>query len=297
MMEYSMGRDIRQKRQSILLMALCAAMWSVGGIFIKSIPWNPFVIAGARSLFAAAVMATYMAVTGLHPKVGRVSVMSGVMLSLTFLAFVAANKLTTAANAIVLQYIAPVFILLMSILLYKQRFVKADYAVVAATIPGVAMCFSDQLGTGGLAGNVVALLSGLFLAGMFVLTGNSDESTRMSGLFFGHLFTVMAGLPMALLSDTPLSAPAMTSIVILGVFQVGIPYILYGLAVRHCSPLFCCLIGTIEPLLNPIWVFLFNGETPGLFAILGGLLVIVSITVWSVFKERARPDRAWSEAT
>jgi drug/metabolite transporter (DMT)-like permease len=71
-------------------------------------------------------------------------------------------------------------------------------------------------------------------------------------------------------------------ILILGVFQLGISYILYVKASRYCPPLACCLLGAVEPLLNPVWVFLFNGEKPGIFALLGAVVVIASITIWSV---------------
>lgn len=267
-------------------MASCAGLWSIAGIFIKLIPWNALVIAGARSLIAAVVIAAFLRVTGRKWKVNRFSLLGGLFLSGTYLAFVAANKLTTAANAIALQFTAPVFIMVISALVFRQRFHKADFLAVAVTVFGISMFFFDRLGAGSLFGNCLGLFSGLFMAGMYVTTGRADEDSRMSGILFGQLFTAIVGLPMIFVYDTPVTSVAVLSILALGVVQLGIPYLFYGLAVKNCPPLACSLIGAIEPLLNPVWVFLFSGEVPGALALFGGVLVIGAVTGWCVWRDR-----------
>lgn len=273
-------------------MVICSTLWSIAGIFIKLIPWNALVIAGWRSLISAGCVVVYMRAARLRVRVNRTSLVCGVFLALTFLAFVSANKLTTAANAIVLQFTAPVFILILSALVFRQQFARADVAAVLLTMCGIALFFLDQLSPGNLLGNFVAIGAGLSMAVMYIATGRADEESRMSGILIGHLFTAAAGVPCMLLFDTPISASAVLSIFALGVVQLGIPYVLYGIAVKNCPPLVCSLIGALEPLLNPVWVFLFTGERPGLFALIGGAVVIVTITAWCIRRDRAGASEA-----
>lgn len=279
--------ETKNQKKAILLMVICASLWSIAGIFIKLLPWNPLVIAGMRSLIAACVVVVYLKVIRQKVIVNRDSILSGVFMSLTFLAFVTANKLTTSANAIVLQFTAPVFILILSALFYRQKMRKADLAVVLFTLSGIALFFFDQFSPGNLLGNLIGICSGLFMAGMFLLTGHADDRSRMSGILFGHLFTALVGVPFIFVFPTPVTMPAVLSILTLGIVQLGIPYVLYGLAVKDCPPLACSLLSAIEPLLNPVWVFLFDGEAPGFYALIGGVIVVVSITCWCVQQNRA----------
>lgn len=281
----NVGNEAR--RQSITMMAICAGMWSIAGIFIKVLPWNPFVIAGLRSLIAAAVIAVYMWISKIRLRVNKASIVSGLMLAFTFLAFVTANKLTTAANAIVLQFTAPLFIVIISAIVYRQRFRRSDIVAVVVTILGISLCFLDQLGAGSLYGNLVGVLSGIFMGAMFVATGNTDSHSRMSGILLGQLLTALIGIPMAFFYETPVKPAAIASILVLGVVQLGVPYILYGLAAEHCPPLVCCLVSAVEPLLNPVWVFLFDGEAPGISSVVGGAIVIATVTIWNIWNSRS----------
>ena len=277
---------LKPEKQAILLMVICSSLWSIAGIFIKLIPWNPLVIAGWRSLFSAGCVLIYQRFTGQTFRLNRASVRCGIFLAVTFLLFVSANKLTTAANAIVLQFTAPVFILIFSVLFLKQKVTLPDLLTVLFTMGGISLFFFDQLSPGNLFGNFVAIASGFSMAAMYLATGSTDEESRMSGILLGHLFTAAIGIPFLFVYETPVTMPAVLSILTLGIVQLGIPYLLYGIAVKHCPPLACSLLGAIEPLLNPVWVFLFTGERPGMFALLGGALVIATITVWCVWRDR-----------
>ena len=274
------------QKRGILYMVICASLWSIAGIFIKLIPWHALTIAGFRSLVAGVAVAVFLRITRQKFILNRQSLLSGVFLSLTFLAFVSANKLTTAANAIVLQFTAPVFILILSAIFLKQKFRRADVITVLLTLGGISLFFFDQLSPGNLLGNFVAILAGLFMGIMYICVGQCSDECRMSGILLGHLFTAIVGVPTMFLFDTPFTLPAVSSILILGLVQLGIPYILYGLAVQYCSPLMCSLIGAIETLLNPVWVAIFDGEMPGMFALAGGVVVIVTISVWCVWNSR-----------
>ncbi|HVI41963.1 MAG TPA: DMT family transporter, partial [Anaerovoracaceae bacterium] len=133
------------KNQAVLYMVLCAVLWSTAGILIKFLPWNPMVIAGIRSLISAVVYLIYMRYEKIEFKINKDSILSGISLMCTFLLFVAANKFTTSANAIVLQYSAPIFILILSALIYRQKFRKGDIITVAATSVGISLFFLDKL--------------------------------------------------------------------------------------------------------------------------------------------------------
>lgn len=278
--------ETKAQKKSILLMLTCASLWSIAGIFIKLIPWNPLVIAGFRSLIAAVIVLVYMRYIKQKILINKASVLAGVMLMLTFLAFVTANKFTTAANAIVLQFTCPVFILIISVAFFRQRIRIPDIITVVVTLAGISLFFFGQFTPGSLLGNCIAILSGLFLAGMYITTSRADDASRISGILLGHLFTASVGITMAFFYPTPVTPVAVISVVVLGIFQLGIPYILYGIAVKDCPPLACSLLGAIEPLLNPVWVILFVGEAPSAFALAGGVIVIAAVTLWCILRDK-----------
>ncbi len=284
------------KRKAILQMLICATLWSTGGIFIKLIPWNPFVIAGWRSLIAVAVVMAFLLITKTKFRINGRAVVMGLFMSSTFLAFVTANKLTTAANAIVLQFTAPLFLMVFSAIVFRERFRKADIAAVVFTMLGIALFFFDRLDKGFLIGNLVAILAGAVMAAMYLAIGKNDEATRMGGMLLGHAFTAVIGIPVMFFTETQVSAPAVLCIFALGIIQLGVPYILLVLSSKNCPPLACSLLGALEPLLNPVWVFLFNGEAPGVFALIGGVIVITSVTIWCIWQNNHPRDEASAPA-
>lgn len=275
--------QITQKK-AMLLMALCAVLWSIGGLFIKLLPWHPAVICAVRSTIAAGIILLYMKRMGYQLTLRNPLIwLSGLGLMGTMLLFVSANKLTTSANAIVLQSTSPLYIMVISALFLRARYSRRELVLVAVVMVGIALFFFDQLTPGGLLGNILALCSGFTMALLFVASGRlPDDSSSMSALVVGHLGAGLAGLPFLFLTPVEVSPSSVAAILILGVFQLGIPYILYAIAVRRCSPLSCSLLGMIEPLLNPVWVLVVLGERPGFFALIGGIIVLGAVTLWSV---------------
>lgn len=271
------------RNRAILEMLLCAALWSIAGIFIKLIPWNSIVIAGLRSLIAGLVMFVYMRARGIGFTADRRSLAGGAALCLTLTCFVAANKLTTAANSIVLQFTAPMFIVVFSALFLKKRFSRADVLAVVLTMAGISLFFFDQLTPGHLAGNCVAIFAGMAFACYYMSLEGASKSQRMSAILIAHGLTFLVGLPFTFVYPPELSAAPAACILVLGVVQLGIPYVLLGRASGACPPLACSLLGAVEPLLNPVWVFIFDGEAPGLWALIGGVVVVATITVWCVY--------------
>ena len=195
-----MGNNPNAKNKAMLMMAICAVLWSIGGIFIKLISWHPLLISGGRSLLAAIVVGGYMMVKKIPLKVCKYSVGAGVSLALCLLLFVVANKMTTAANAIVLQYTAPIFILIVSALFFKQKLRKKEILAVLGTMAGVVLFFFDQLSPGNLVGNVLAILAGAFiaLAGAAATFGNIYVNKIMGAAIFP------AGLAMVLIAGSEL---------------------------------------------------------------------------------------------
>ena len=289
---------MKKENRAILEMLLCAGLWSIAGIFMKLIPWNGFVIAGLRSLIAGLTMLVYMGLKHYRFVVSRQILASGLLAGLTYLCFTCANKLTTAANAIVLQFTSPVFIVVFSALLYKTKIRRQDLTVVLLTLAGIALFFFDQLKPGYVAGNFVAIAAGMFMAGMYMTIGQLQGQERFSAIVIGQAFAFLIGLPAVIITKPVMNVTTVSCILILGVFQLGLSYILYVRASETCPPLACCLLGAVEPLLNPVWVMIFDGETPGVFAMVGGIIVITAVTAWTVWdgKQKAIAAAAGRES-
>ena len=277
---------MRKETVGTLQMLACAALWSIAGVLFKFIPWHGMVIAALRALIAGAVVFLYLRAKGMRFLVNRKTVPAGVSKGLTCVLFALANKMTTAANAIVLQFTAPVFLLVFSAAMFHRRFRRGDVLAVLLTMGGISLFFLDRLDRGAFLGNLVALAAGVSMGVMYMLMGEVNEEERLSSVLVGELFTVLLGLPFLFLTPPELSARPVLFILILGVFQLGVPYILYALAAGKCPPLACCLLAALEPLLNPVWVLLFYGERPGPFALAGGAAVILTVTVWSLWSHR-----------
>ena len=284
---------MKKENIAIIEMLICATLWSVAGIFMKLLPWNGFAVAGLRSLIAGLTVAAYILLRGMHIIINRRTLITGAFTACVYTCFAVANKLTTAANAIVLQFTSPVFIVIFSALILKKRIRRNDALVVSFTLIGIALFFFDQLKPGYILGNFVAIAAGMFMAGMFMAVGELEREQRFSGILIGQSLTFLVGLPFIIATRPEFTVVSTLSILILGVFQLGISYVLYVESTQYCPPLACSLLGAAEPLLNPVWVLIFDGERPGIFALIGGVIVVVSITLWCVFgQEKPAEDRA-----
>ena len=279
---------MKKENIAVIEMLMCAALWSIAGILIKVIPWTGFSVAAMRGLIAGITIAVYMALKKYRFILNKKTLITGILSAMVYTCFVCSNKMTTAANAIVLQFTSPVFIVIFTTIIYKTRIRRADMLVVLFTLAGIALTFLDKLESGYILGNCVAVGAGMFMAGMFVSVGNCEGEERFSGILLGQFFTFLIGLPSVIISKPEFTPAATAAILALGVFQLGISYILYIKSSKYCPPLACCLLGAVEPLLNPVWVMIFDGETPGLLAFIGGIIVIASVTVWCIFgKDKA----------
>ncbi|MBN2452151.1 MAG: DMT family transporter [Lentisphaeria bacterium] len=268
-------RSSLSRPRAVLMLLAAAVLWSLGGMLIKAADWNPLAIAGTRSAIAALLFAPFIRRRNLS--LSRTQLLAAAAYAGTVTSFVVANKLTTAANAILLQYTAPVYVALLSSWFLNERVRWTDWLFVAVTFGGVALFFLDRLTRGGLQGNLCALFSGFAFGALVLLLRKQKDGAPLESIFLGNLLTVFVSLPF-LCRDIPLDATSWAAMGLLGVVQLGLSYVLYAVATRHVTALDAILIPVIEPVLNPIWVFLALGETPGPWALLGGVVVVGSVT-------------------
>ncbi len=279
---------MKKENVGIIQMIVSAVLWSIAGVFMKLLPWSGFAVAGIRSFIAGLTIAAYMLIRKVRFTLGRSTLLGGAICAGMYTCFAVSNKLTTAANAIVLQYMAPVFIILFSAVFFHQKIRKWDILVVLVVIAGTALFFFDRLGPSTAAGNVVAIVSGILMAGMFVVFEKLDKEERVSAVLIGQILTFLAGIPAVIVTRPVLDRVTVPVVLILGIFQLGLAYIIYTKAAETCPALACCLLGVVEPVLNPVWVMIFNGEKPGIYAFAGGIVLLVSVTAWNVWDGKTR---------
>lgn len=264
--------------RSIIYLVTASLLWSTGGLLIKSIKWNAVAIAGMRSLIAALVMLAFIRKPNM--KFNRFKLCGALAYTGTVALLVLATKLTTAATAILLQYTAPIYVALFSAWFLKERTTALDWLTIFLVFGGMFLFFVDEMAPGGMLGNIYAALSGVCFAVMVLLLRRQKDESPLESVFWGNVLTAVICLPFMFSSMPDLSS--WINLVLLGAFQLGISYILYSLAIRHVSALEAILIPVIEPLLNPVWVFLALGEVPGPWAFVGGFIVLTAIVGRSV---------------
>ena len=270
----------RIRRRSVLFVFLASVAFSTGGLFIKLVPWSALAINGARNLIGAAVIGVYLLIRR-HRLVFSRQVFIGAlsMIGVTAL-FALANKMTTAANAIVLQFTAPVFVILFMALLFHVKPRRADVITCAAVLLGVVLFFVDGIQAGNLLGNITAVLSGICYAGVFMMN-TGDQADAISSCFLGQLAGGLLFTPLCF-SETDFSLPTLAAVLALGVIQVGGAYILFSEGIRNTPPVTASLITGMEPIMNPVWVALFYGETLSPLSLVGSVIVIGSIVIYNV---------------
>lgn len=266
------------------LIFIAAVMWSFAGLGAKLMSWNALSIACVRGIIASITIFLFRKKTKLT--LNSSTILASISLLLTTTLFMSANKMTTSANAIVLQYTSPIFILILSVIFlkYKPKFV--DYIAISLTLVGISLFFIDQLETGRWLGDLVALLSGLAFAGVF-FANRLPKANPMDASLIGNMMSLLL-FPFLMFDQNFLSFKTtdLIVIVLLGVFQLGIPYILFSLGIKRTEAIKSSIISTIEPILNPIWVFLFLNELPGILSMIGGLIVLATILWYNTRKTR-----------
>lgn len=276
------------RKTAILLLLLAALLWSLGGLLIKWVQMPPLAISGTRSAIAAVVQYIFLRqFCGGFKRIGGFDQIAAAMCyAASVTLFVTSNKLTTSANAILLQYTAPIYIAILGPRLLGERTTRLDWLAVTLSLGGMSLFFLDHLSPAGLTGNVMSIVSGLFYALLAIFMRRQKDANPLESIILGNILTAAIGLPF--LTEMP-DAKAWTGLLLLGVFQTGASYLVYSIAIRNVKAIEAILILTLEPLLNPLWVAFMLGEVPGPFAILGGLTVIGAITgrgLWAIYAQR-----------
>ena len=268
-------RTRQEHRRAVLFLLMAAILWSTGGFFIKWVSWNPAAISGARSAIAALVIAIAFR-HNLKLTFSPIQLTGAVAYALTVTLFVVANKMTTAANAILLQYTAPVPVALLSVWLLKERITSKDCITIIAVLAGMVLFFFEQMSPGNLVGNLCALFTSFTFALFIVLLRKQRDASPAGSVFLGNVLTALIGLPFMFEAVPDISG--LLGLLYLGVFQLGTAYVLYTLAIPHVTAMEAILITLIEPILNPIWVFLLMGETPAWTSLVGGVVILSAVT-------------------
>ena len=279
-----------------LALIICAVLWSTGGIFLKNIELNGIAIAGIRSFISGSFM---LLVTrkglcfSIRDEKGRLDKQSTIVYwlaalsyAITMISFVAANKLTTSANAILLQYTCPIYIILLAPFLTGEKNRPSDYITVVGVMLGIILFFADGLESGNQFGNILAAFSGISyaLATIFMRRCRGYSGGAMA---LSHLITAVVCLPFVIQSGAP-GLKSSLFLLLVGVVSIGIPSILYTVGIRSVRALTASFITMLEPVLNPVWVIIFAGEVPSTKTILGGLLILGFIMIRSIIQNRKK---------
>ena len=284
----------------IAFIVLAVLLWSTGGLFIKWTTLDAFTVNAGRSLFAALTVAVFTFHKGL--KLDKFTLLTSFLYAGTLSCFVYANKTTTAANAIFLQYTAPIYILILAPFILKEKFRVSDLITVVVCIAGMTLFFlEEQTATNSLApniflGNLAALASGVFFGLYFIFLRHPrslENKNPAISVFYGNILIVLLMIP--LIANNPpaqVNSNDIFAILFLGVLQIGLAYVLFtkGIAAGVRS-LDASIIGFIEPLLNPVWVFIFLKEKPSSWAIIGGIIIIAAVIFHTLKQNRARLRR------
>ena len=275
------------ERKGLVFVSIAAVLFSLGGLGVKMIPWKGLSIASFRSLLAVIVLLLFARVIH-HPlKLTRGVVFGAAAVCCNSVFFTLATKLTTAANAILLEFTSPIFVILFLWLVFHEKPKRLDLIACVFVFTGIGFFVLDGLGQGNLLGNILAIFAGMGYAWVFLMNRLPGGDALFSTIL-GQCFSVVLGLP-SLVRETDLGPPTLFWAVTMGVFQLGLAYVFLTTGLRSAPPVPASLVAGIEPVLNPILVALVVGETLSGWSILGGIIVFVTVMVYNVVM--ARKDR------
>ena len=271
-----------RKQNGIFLVLTAAALFSIGGLCIKMVPWSPMAINGARSLISVLVLMIYLKIKK-HKLIVNLAVLFGAVCMMgTTTLYCAANKLTTAANAIVLQFTAPIFVIFLMWILKKERPKRIDIVACLIVFSGIICFFIDGLLVGNMLGNLLAVLSGVCYAGVFMMN-SFEKSDALSSVFLGHSLSAVTGIGFVF-QETDFGGKALSGILILGIFQMAIAYIFMSKGLEQVSAITASLTTAIEPILNPLLVAFFWGEVITPLAFVGATIVVAGVIGYNLVK-------------
>ncbi|MFQ3620722.1 MAG: DMT family transporter [Spirochaetales bacterium] len=277
--------------KALIALVICSILWSIGGLFIKLVEWTPLGIAGIRSLLGGVTILLWIKkprFTFSLPQLAAALCNAG-----TMILFVYANKLTTSANAILLQYGAPLYVALFGWMLLKEKPNWEHWVGLALIGGGIYLFFIDKVTAGNTEGNILALLSGFTFAFYAIFMRMQKEGSPIESVLMSHFLVFFFSLPALVKTSPPAFPGSWIALVILGIFQIGFSSILFARGIKGVTTIQAMLITTLEPILNPLWVFLVLRETPSRNALWGGVLILFAVSLSSVVSTYRSRKTAW----
>lgn len=280
--------EFKNKKIAPLFLFMSALMWSMSGIFTKSVAWNGVCLATLRGVIAFAVSGLLL--RGRKIKLNRAKVLAAVCYFAQGVLFMCANKYTTAANATVLQNTSPLYIILFNALLAKKRPTTNECITCGCLFVGVALAFTGNLGGGGMAGNIFALVSALFYAGVFFLS-KEDGAEPLESLFLGNACYLLL-IPVCVMDETVRNT-GLSEWVFLLIFAAftGIgAWLCFAVGIKHTSALQANFITMAEPVMAPMWTLIFLKERISILSVVGCTIVVTTILIYNVRATKTKPE-------
>lgn len=278
---------MNERTKGLICVVGASLLYSTGGLLMKWVPWNGMAINGARMLLSMVLLVAFLKLIGHKIRMNRWIFLGSLCFLGATALFSVANKLTTAANAIVLQFTAPIFLIIYMTIFLRKRPTRLDLGACVVTFGGVICFFLDGLSGGSVVGNVVAILSGATYGGLFLLRSMPDGDAY-SSVFWGSLWGLLLGMPYVA-QETDFSPRVLLCVALLGLFQVGLGYILLCVGLQYTPPITACLVSGIEPVLNPILVAIFYHETMTTLSMVGAVIVIAGVIGYNILQEKLKP--------
>ena len=236
------------------------------------------VIAGSRSAIAALLLWAVLRWRRVLGKGGVIEALGvGALYAATMITFVIANKLTSSANAILLQYSAPVWAAVFGWALMKEK-LSGDYAVILALVmAGLFIFFRENLAGGALLGDSISVFSGICLGLYSVLLRRLKQGNTADAMLWSHVLCALLSAPFMALYPPSITPAGAAAIAYMGLAQIGVASLLFAYGIKRVRAVPAMLIAMIEPILNPVWVLMVTGERPSFSALLGGGLIIAAV--------------------
>lgn len=275
-------------QKSTIFVFLSAIFFALGGLFFKIIPWDALAIGAARSVLASISILIFLLIKKHQFKINRTVIISALAIAITNTLYALSNKLTTAGNAIVLQFSMPVFVILLMFVFFHKKPSKLEVITCILVFLGIVCFFIDSLSAGNMLGNMLALLGGMTYACFFIFNSRPD-SEPFTTILLSYIVAFLIGLPSLIKTDfigTPV--PALFAVLALGVLQQGAGHIFFAIGIKKTSAVTASLISGIEPILNPILVAIFYHEMLTPLSFVGAAVVLISVIGYNYLEARKK---------
>jgi DME family drug/metabolite transporter len=269
-------KNLPEHKKGLIAVLASAMLWSTGGLFIKLVTLDAMQISFFRCVWAAVVFAVIFRRQVFYANL--FTFVNAVSYAAVLILFVLSNKLTTAANAIFLQYTAPIYVLIFEPVINKTNYEKINIFTIIICFAGMLLFFIGEISPGHMVGNILSLLSGVAFAAFMLGMRKNKKEYQFSSIFYGNILVFLFCTPY-MFGINNLSLNNFLMVSYLGIFQIGIAYIIFSFGLKRVLAIEASLLSMIEPVLNPVWVFLGYGEAPSFMAIIGGIIIISAIMV------------------